>query len=130
MNDQPDNSSKLRDLLSRIVETAESDLTQSPATWGGLMIEARQLLDSEPARPAVVLHMEGGIIQSATTESPVDLFVIDYDGDNSGDDQVIPVDQGDGDTATAYCFFVPMDHDPEYTRGRVEKFRATDGSEC
>src|SRR5690606_2193161 len=115
MNDQPDNSSKLRDLLSRIVETAESDLTQSPATWGSLMIEARQLLDSEPARPAVVLHMEGGIIQHSTSSVPMDVFVIDYLDNNDSEENAITVDMGDGDTAKGYCFFADVDLDPEYT---------------
>lgn len=54
----------------------------------------------EPPRPQVGLRIEGGIIQSAFSDVPVDLSEIDYDCEGSNEDELFPMPQDDDNTTT------------------------------
>ncbi|MGV8863239.1 MAG: hypothetical protein ACOH2T_18995 [Pseudomonas sp.] len=81
-------------------------------------------------RPSVILHMEGGVIQSVTVSQPIDVMVIVYD-DIVDQSVVCMVDTGDeSDLEPAWVTLLSIDVDPEYNASRLAKFAATDGKEC
>lgn len=58
--------------------------------------------------PKLFITIEGGIVQSVTSDSPIEIVKIDYDTEGSGpEDGVVELDQGGGRTASA---FVSMGH--------------------
>ncbi len=67
-------------------------------------------------RPRVVVGVEGGLVQGASSDLPVDLIVVDYDMDDKYDG-AIPVPQSDGRASMATLIDHGVALDPAFVAG-------------
>ena len=83
-------------------------------------------------KPAVVIVMEGGVIQEIATTTDMDVLVIDYDVDTLPEDERSQVIQSEatGKKEDAYLFMSSTETAPQYVRWRLRNYRRSDGKEC
>lgn len=62
--------------------------------------------------PVVVIDRTGGVMQSITSETPIEIVAIDYDDVNPDDEEAHYVPQSDGGKEMAYVCVFGADEDP------------------
>lgn len=70
----------------------------------------------EPANPVVIANMEGGIIQSLESNTPVTVIVLDADLEGVDEDDIVEVDGGEVYPASHH-----VDIDPEAVADILEQ---------
>lgn len=74
----------------------------------------------EVTTPKVVIVLEGGMIQNALCNMPIDVYVIDYDTEGANKEDITKVPQDDGTTADALVHYAPSQNDVEAVRWIAE----------
>lgn len=70
--------------------------------------------------PKIVITVEGGVVQSVMSNTPVEVFSVDYDTDGTADDELVAIPQDGSDTESAICGISSADVDPK----RVDEIAA------
>lgn len=64
--------------------------------------------------PRVVVALEGGLVQGASSDLPVDMVVVDYDTEGGDDEDIVDLPQNDGSTAESFIRGEYVDIDPAW----------------
>jgi hypothetical protein len=83
-------------------------------------IDSKEIAIAVPAtllpRPRIVVAIEGGLVQGASANAPVELCVVDYDTEGREDADIIAIPQSGSDkTEGAGAHVAAVDLDPEWT---------------
>ena len=95
---------KLRDLIGELDQIADD-------------------CDEAAEKPKLAITMEGGIIQSAFSNTPIEFSVIDYDTDGADEDELSLVPQNDGRMEEAYFHQPHIAIMPEEFTGRLANIK-------
>ncbi len=100
---QTEASAVCRDVLNwwmALPEFTEGTDTMPAELFDRLRHAATPAADSRPAPaapPRIIVHLEGGLVQSVLSDVPAEYAVLDYDTEGADADEVFAVPQGDGD---------------------------------
>jgi hypothetical protein len=108
------------------IATYLSMLLQKSMDWGRWMLSAPTVY-LEP--PAIVIGVEGGVVQGGSFEVPASLVVLDYDTDSVSDDdgrRWVP-QSGKEQMEEAYVGWHTLDDDPVWIKAVIDSL---DDPEC
>lgn len=103
-------------VLDAAVALAKLELLDIAGLDVAAIVAGGQPVKLVPERPVrVVVGLEGGIVQGASADAPVELIVLDYDVDSFDDDNPpLDVPQSDGSISEAYVNEPWIEHDPTW----------------
>jgi hypothetical protein len=94
----------------------EKSLVETAHRLARMAVDGHPARLPEPPRPRVVVGVEGGLVQGASSDLPVELVVVDYDLDEEADGAV-EVPQSGGSTTLATIISHGVDLDPDFVAG-------------
>jgi len=94
----------------------EQSLVETAYRLARMAVDGHPTRMPESPRPRVVVGVEGGLVQGASSDRPVELVVLDYDM-NDVDDGAVEVPQSGGSTTLATIISHGVDLDPEFVAG-------------
>lgn len=94
----------------------EQSLVETAYRLARMAVEGHPTRMPEPPRPCVVVGVEGGLVQGASSDMPVELIVLDYDMDDVAEGAVeVPQSGGSPTLATIISHGVAVD--PDFVAG-------------
>jgi hypothetical protein len=103
----------MRDLNGSTPGACERSLVETAYRLARMAVDGHPTKMPEPPRPRVVVGVEGGLVQGASSDMPVDLVVVDYDM-NEGAEGAVEVPQSGGSTTLATIISHGVDLDPDF----------------
>lgn len=94
----------------------EQSLLETAYRLARMAVDGHPARLPEPALPRVVVGVEGGLVQGASSDRPVELVVLDYDMNDLADGAV-EVPQSGGSTTLATIISHGVDLDPDFVAG-------------
>lgn len=94
----------------------EQSLVETAYRLARMAVDGHPIRMPETRRPRVVVGVDGGLVQGASSDMPVDLVVLDYDM-NDVADGAVEVPQSGGSTTLATIISHGVDLDPDFVAG-------------
>ena len=106
----------MRSLKGSMPSAYEQSLVETAYRLARMAVDGHPTKMPESPRPRVVVGVEGGLVQGASSDMPVELVVVDYDMDEEADGAVA-VPQSNGSTSMATIISHGVDLDPDFVAG-------------